>query len=91
MYLYNLLIIKKENAMKIKCLFCNDIIESKHIHDFVTCKCDSCYVDGGQDYLHFGGKDFNKILILFDDGAEIIASDDVNYRKKYKEWEDQKY
>lgn len=70
--------------MKIKCLFCNDIIESKHIHDFVTCKCDSCYADGGQDYLHFGGKDFNKILILFDDGTEIIASDDVNYRKNIK-------
>lgn len=25
--------------MKIKCLNCNDIIESKHVHDFVTCKC----------------------------------------------------
>ena len=77
--------------MKIKCLICGNTIESKSIHYLVCCKCGSCYVDGGQDYLHFGGKDFSKILILFDDGTEIIASDDVNYRKKYKEWENQKY
>ena len=48
--------------MKIKCLICGDTIESKSIHDLVSCKCDSCYVDGGQDYLHFGGKSFDKIL-----------------------------
>ena len=73
--------------MKIKCLNCGDIIESKSVHDLVSCKCESCYIDGGQDYLHFGGKDFNKILIIFDDGTEIIASDEKNYNKKYEEWE----
>ena len=46
--------------MKIKCLICNDIIESKHRHDLLSCKCENCYIDGGQDYLHFGGNDFNK-------------------------------
>ncbi len=73
--------------MKIKCLICGDIIESKSVHDLVSCKCDSCYVDGGQDYLHFGGKDYNKILILFNDGTEIVASDQENYKKKYNECE----
>lgn len=48
--------------MKIKCLICNDIIESTHTHALTTCKCENCYIDGGQDYLHFGGKDFDKIL-----------------------------
>ena len=76
--------------MKIKCLLCNDIIESKHRHDLASCKCESCYIDGGQDYLHFGGKDFNKILIIFDDGTEILASDEKNYKKKYEEWESKK-
>ena len=33
-----------------KCLLCGDIIESKHRHDFVTCKCGNLSVDGGQDY-----------------------------------------
>lgn len=76
--------------MKVKCLICGEIIESKSVHDLVSCKCNSCYVDGGKDYLHFGGKDFNKILIIFDDGTEIFASDEINYRKKYEEWEENK-
>ena len=55
--------------MKIKCLICGDIIESKSTHDLVSCKCESCHIDGGNDYLHFGGNDFSKILIIFDDGT----------------------
>ena len=73
--------------MKIKCLICGDIIESKSMHNLVSCKCESCYIDGGKNYLHFGGKDFSKILIIFDDGTEIIASDEKRYKKKYEEWE----
>ena len=34
-----------------QCLSCNDIIESKHRHDFVCCKCGELCVDGGLDYL----------------------------------------
>lgn len=76
--------------MKIKCLNCNDIIESKHRHDLVTCKCDNCYIDGGQDYLHFGGNDYSKILIIFDDDTEILASDEKKYKKKCEECEERK-
>ena len=36
---------------KIKCNFCGDVIESKHRHDFETCKCGRVSVDGGHDYL----------------------------------------
>lgn len=36
---------------RIRCLKCNDIIESKHRHDYVSCKCGACSVDGGHDYL----------------------------------------
>ena len=35
----------------IQCKKCGDIIESKHVHDFVTCSCGACSVDGGHDYL----------------------------------------
>lgn len=35
----------------IRCRLCGDEIESKHRHDFVTCKCGACSVDGGHDYL----------------------------------------
>ena len=35
----------------IRCNICGDEIESKSRHDFVTCKCGACSVDGGHDYL----------------------------------------
>ena len=35
----------------IRCNICGEEIESKHRHDFVTCKCGACSVDGGHDYL----------------------------------------
>ena len=45
---------------KAKCLICNDVIESKTVHDFKTCKCGNLHVDGGLHYLKRGAKDFNK-------------------------------
>lgn len=36
---------------KARCKKCNDIIESRHRHDFVTCSCGALSVDGGKDYL----------------------------------------
>jgi len=35
----------------IQCKKCGDIIESTDVHDFVTCSCGACSVDGGYDYL----------------------------------------
>lgn len=39
----------------VQCLKCNDIIESKHRHDFVSCRCGAIAVDGGKDYLKRSG------------------------------------
>lgn len=36
---------------KIQCKKCNDIIESKDVHDFKWCTCKSIAVDGGLEYL----------------------------------------
>jgi len=36
---------------KARCTVCGDIIESKHRHDYVSCKCGAISVDGGKDYL----------------------------------------
>ena len=36
---------------KIKCNHCQEVIESKHRHDYVTCKCGTVSCDGGKDYL----------------------------------------
>ena len=37
----------KITVNKIRCRKCGDIIESKSIHDFRSCKCGSVAVDGG--------------------------------------------
>lgn len=48
---------------KIQCKHCGEIIESKSIHSFVTCKCGCCSVDGGhyhlsRSYFHSPEEDF---------------------------------
>lgn len=37
-----------------QCKLCGEVIESKHVHDCVVCKCGSCMVDGGHAYLRRG-------------------------------------
>ena len=34
-----------------KCNRCKDIIESKSVHDFVTCRCGAISCDGGHEYV----------------------------------------
>ena len=40
---------------RIMCRKCGDIIESKYRHDFKSCSCGACSIDGGHDYLRRGG------------------------------------
>lgn len=42
---------RKITKNAIQCKLCGEVIESKHVHDFVQCKCGACAVDGGHDYL----------------------------------------
>jgi hypothetical protein len=34
-----------------RCNLCDDVIESKHRHDFRTCKCGNLSIDGGRNYV----------------------------------------
>jgi hypothetical protein len=34
-----------------ECPTCHDVIESKHVHDLVQCKCKAIFVDGGTEYM----------------------------------------
>lgn len=36
---------------KIKCKHCGDIIESRYVHEYKSCKCGKVAVDGGRHYL----------------------------------------
>ena len=40
----------------IQCKHCGDIVESKSVHDFQMCSCQSVFVDGGHEYLRRGFK-----------------------------------
>ena len=41
----------------IQCKLCGEIIESTDRHQYVTCKCGACAVDGGHDYLRRSFRD----------------------------------
>lgn len=45
---------------KIKCLKCNTVLESLHVHDFRECRCHSVFIDGGNEYLRMGWPGGNK-------------------------------
>ena len=48
----------------IQCRLCGDVIESKSVHDFVCCKCKSCFVDGGKEYARYGAKNLDNVILL---------------------------
>ena len=54
----------------VKCLNCGEVLISHHRHDYKTCSCENkTMVDGGLEYLRFGGKDLSLIETncLYDD------------------------
>ena len=71
---------KRITKNSIKCNLCQDIIVSKHTHDFVSCKCGCCSVDGGNSYLKRGYThsidDFTE-LSEYEDIEEIVENKEV--------------
>jgi len=61
---------------RIKCLDCGEILESKHRHDWVSCKCGN-FVDGGHDYKRIGGN-LDRIVSVDDNGNEIAFEQKEN-------------
>jgi hypothetical protein len=55
---------------RIRCLKCNDVIESTHRHDFVWCKCKSVAVDGGLSYCKRVGVCWTDACVWDDDSGE---------------------
>ena len=35
----------------------HEVMESKHVHDFQSCSCGKCFVDGGDTYSRLGFPD----------------------------------
>jgi hypothetical protein len=61
-----------------QCLDCEDIIESKHRHDFVRCECGNSFLDGGDDYVRGGGNLLPLLDEAFDDDSFLDDYDDYN-------------
>lgn len=64
---------------KIQCKNCGDIIESKNRHDWIACSCfkntednQGVFVDGGKDYLRWGGN-LDNIIDLSEAVWEVEA------------------
>ena len=73
-------IVKKLIKNKWKCLKCNDIVESKHRHDYVTCKCGKSSCDGGTSYIRLIGdldvmQDMCEYVDVWEDGDKIRCID----------------
>ena len=63
---------------KAKCKKCGDIIQSKHRHDFVECKCGEIFVDGGEDYYRRGANDTDNFIDLSNDNQIYNKIDKVS-------------
>ena len=48
----------------IQCKKCGDIMEFVSVHDFKTCSCGSCSVDGGHYYLRRSAKSLDDFTDL---------------------------
>ena len=59
----------------IRCKNCGEVIESKHRHDYVQCKCGNCAVDGGLCYLR---RCFNPSGKGFEDLSETTEVSEEN-------------
>jgi len=57
---------------RVKCLICNDVIESRYRHDYVTCRCGAVAVDGGYSYLKRSGSDWEEMSVYLEDGHEKV-------------------
>lgn len=54
-----------------KCRLCEDIIESRYHHDYMTCKCKEISIGGGDNYWKCWTKNINFIRID-DQGNELF-------------------
>lgn len=53
---------KKLVGRALKCLLCDDVIISRHRHDYIQCKCGACFLDGGgEDYYRYGAPSLESI------------------------------
>lgn len=60
---------------KCQCRKCGDVIESKHRHDMVWCKCGAIFTDGGKSYIRRGAPSLDDIIDLSETYQEEYESE----------------
>lgn len=63
--------------MKVRCLYCLTVIESKSRHDFMLCACGAVGIDGGNEYVRCSlgrPKDTTQVINQLDDDTWPIES-----------------
>lgn len=64
---------------RIQCNLCGDLIFSKHRHDYRTCKCGACAVDGGNSYFKRTGTEYeDKSIVISDELFEQLLKSVTN-------------
>jgi len=59
----------------IRCKHCGDVIESRSVHDFKSCSCGACTVDGGLEYLRRCAK--NSMEEDYEDISEVVSDNEA--------------
>ena len=54
----------------VRCLLCEDVITSHHVHDYKKCKCGNAMVDGGSFYVRCSVDDTEILTELYNDQKE---------------------
>ncbi len=63
------------------CRGCGTILVSYSTHDYKTCRCpNKTMVDGGPDYIRYGGVSFDKVLLI----TVSLSGEQKLHEKKYK-------
>ncbi len=68
----------KVNA--IECSNCHDVIYSRAVHDFHYCSCEETFIDGGFDYIRYGGNIVGRPFQIDVNATKRELYDDWNKR-----------
>lgn len=55
---------------KIQCTHCEDVIQSKHRHNLVRCRCGRIFIDGGDAYTRIGFKELGDYVPVEDSDTD---------------------
>ena len=62
---------ENKGRMGVQCLKCGDILVSYSRHDFFSCRCEACFIDGGSDYVRIGGNGDDYTIVFITELKEL--------------------